>query len=990
MTDADAKVRPVQRRRLAVLALLATAEERGLSRDQLVAYLWPESGQESARHSLEQLLYELRRSMADDLFLGVNPLRLNSAVLEADAALFERALATGHVVDAVSIYRGPFLDGFYLTDAPEFEEWATRERSRFAGRYLDALDRLAAAAEAERTFDVAAEWRRKLAALDPLSAPRALALMRALANAGDSAGALNFARTYESLVRLELNAAPDPSVTAYAQKLREGGPASPVWDGSPASTVLAPGRTSLTNQPSGAVVTSSARTPNDTARAPPGQAVALPVRTPVARAALWSLVVMLLLVSVFVARLPAVFRRGEAVTNEARVAVFPARVIGSDSTVVELAEGVMDLVAAALTGDGMPAAVDSRVMLSAVRQAATRPNEVFSPLHARTVARTVGAGTMLLTEVSWLGAGQLRLTGRLQKVSENLEHARAEQRGPVDSLIGMVDGLLAELLLRQAGDEHLRLSTLTTRSLPALAAFLKGRAEHRRGHSEAAIEHFARALSLDSAFALAALELAAAYRWNLCWTTRAIDTVARNYPLGVDANQARPAAARDLWERAMRVAWVERHRLSTRDRALLAAVAGPRFPDCSYAREFLSVWDDAVRATPDRVEGLFSLGDLLLHQGAALGLAEPHARAAASFNRALELDSGFIAPLAGLIELAASEQNVPELRRLAQLYLNRDSSGAQADYVRWRVAAGTSDSGALRELRGRFESLDLATLGRVLTTSQTAGVALEDAVRANQTILRRVSERTQRQIALHNAFWLELNRGRPAAALAVLARKRDLDPNDDLRVSHTLRGALFGDGDLASGIESARLLERRLGWPPPAASRDGGGDRVTQGIFSLALWRLWRGDTIGVAGAIGRIRSGRRGGGAAELLEALLAADARRQDLPLMLQRLDSIAMLGCCSLPHFINFGSARAHERSGDLSGALAAIRRGRWLFPPEYLASYLREEGRLATLTGDREGAIRAYRHYLVLRAAPEPVLRPQADSIRRALAKLETSR
>jgi hypothetical protein len=122
----------------------------------------------------------------------------------------------------------------------------------------------------------------------------------------------------------------------------------------------------------------------------------------------------------------------------------------------------------------------------------------------------------------------------------------------------------------------------------------------------------------------------------------------------------------------------------------------------------------------------------------------------------------------------------------------------------------------------------------------------------------------------------------------------------------------------------------------------------------------------------------------------LLASLAHRSDRSLALQRLDSIAMLGCCTLPHFINFGSARVHERAGNVSGALAAIRRGRWLFPPEYLASYLREEGRLASLSGDREGAIRAYRHYLLLRADPEAVLRPQADSIRRALAKLEASR
>ena len=42
--------------------------------------------------------------------------------------------------------------------------------------------------------------------------------------------------------------------------------------------------------------------------------------------------------------------------------------------------------------------------------------------------------------------------------------------------------------------------------------------------------------------------------------------------------------------------------------------------------------------------------------------------------------------------------------------------------------------------------------------------------------------------------------------------------------------------------------------------------------------------------------------------------------------------------------------------------------WSFP--HYVKYLREEGRLAALTGDRQGAIRAYRHYLALRGDAEP--------------------
>ena len=56
LTDAAGEVVMPQRRRLALLALLATAGERGLSRDKVLGYLWSESSSENARHALEQLL----------------------------------------------------------------------------------------------------------------------------------------------------------------------------------------------------------------------------------------------------------------------------------------------------------------------------------------------------------------------------------------------------------------------------------------------------------------------------------------------------------------------------------------------------------------------------------------------------------------------------------------------------------------------------------------------------------------------------------------------------------------------------------------------------------------------------------------------------------------------------------------------------------------------------------------------------------------------
>jgi len=70
-----------QRRRLALLALLAASGDRGMSREQIVSYLWPESDGDAGRHALEQLLHAIRRALGDTVFAGVNPLALTKRAM---------------------------------------------------------------------------------------------------------------------------------------------------------------------------------------------------------------------------------------------------------------------------------------------------------------------------------------------------------------------------------------------------------------------------------------------------------------------------------------------------------------------------------------------------------------------------------------------------------------------------------------------------------------------------------------------------------------------------------------------------------------------------------------------------------------------------------------------------------------------------------------------------------------------------------------------
>jgi TolB-like protein/DNA-binding SARP family transcriptional activator len=200
--------------------VLAAAGNQGRSRDQLLVLFWRDATQSHARHSLEQLLYAIRGSIDEAVFAGVNPVRLNPDVVGSDVGEFHHALERGDLEIAVAEYRGPFLDGFYLGDAPEFEQWLDAERARLQRSYSGALERLAQSAETTQDHATAVHWWRKLAETDPVSGRNATGLIRALMNAGDHAAALQYAEHYEAVVAQALGTSVGPAVSNLVAEVR--------------------------------------------------------------------------------------------------------------------------------------------------------------------------------------------------------------------------------------------------------------------------------------------------------------------------------------------------------------------------------------------------------------------------------------------------------------------------------------------------------------------------------------------------------------------------------------------------------------------------------------------------------------------------------------------------------------------------------------------------------------------------------------------------
>ena len=206
--DGPVAGRAALRQRIALLALLAVEHPRPLSRDKLVADLWPESGTDDARRLLRESLYILRSALGDDSVLSTgDDLRLNPDRLTCDLWEFEAALARDDPEAAVSVYHGPFLSGFHLSMRKSSSAgWMASGRAWPAGtarRWSSWRKRETRGGDRLR----AVEWWSRLAAEDPYNSRVALRYMQALEAAGDRAGALRHASAHSELLRSDLDAA---------------------------------------------------------------------------------------------------------------------------------------------------------------------------------------------------------------------------------------------------------------------------------------------------------------------------------------------------------------------------------------------------------------------------------------------------------------------------------------------------------------------------------------------------------------------------------------------------------------------------------------------------------------------------------------------------------------------------------------------------------------------------------------------------------------
>src|SRR6266566_2789433 len=233
-----------------VLALLAyLAVEQGVhSRDKITALLWPESDEERGKASLRRALAYLRESLDEPshersrhvplqpphVLIEHYTLSFNTASdFEGDTQTLQTAFTLArrrssgdprthlaHLQMGASCYRGNFLDGLSLPDAPDFEDWLLLQRESWRRQANTVFDRLSEwqteAGELENALETTTRWVEH-DLLNEMAHTRLIQLHSAL---GDRSAALQAFERCRAVLERELSAGPSSETMMLAERIR--------------------------------------------------------------------------------------------------------------------------------------------------------------------------------------------------------------------------------------------------------------------------------------------------------------------------------------------------------------------------------------------------------------------------------------------------------------------------------------------------------------------------------------------------------------------------------------------------------------------------------------------------------------------------------------------------------------------------------------------------------------------------------------------------
>jgi DNA-binding SARP family transcriptional activator len=218
----------------ALLAYLVMSQDQPQRREKLAGLLWPEFPELSARTNLRNALANLRKVIGDQyasppfLHITRQTIQFNKKSDHwLDVVAFTSALAASQLElealqEAVSLYQGEFLEGFFIADSIPFEDWSQVKREHYQRQILDTHQRIIEMCELQGEYESGLPYAWRLVEMEPWDEAGQRALMRLLALSDRRSEALTQFEKCHQVLGDELGAEPSAETIELYEAIRSG------------------------------------------------------------------------------------------------------------------------------------------------------------------------------------------------------------------------------------------------------------------------------------------------------------------------------------------------------------------------------------------------------------------------------------------------------------------------------------------------------------------------------------------------------------------------------------------------------------------------------------------------------------------------------------------------------------------------------------------------------------------------------------------------
>ncbi len=218
---------------VAMICLLVLNSHREMSRDRLSAYLWPDSDEEAARYNMRYNLWKVKKLIPLDakgqsfILISKDSCRINNKYkfqcdkLSIDSFDAHAEKPVEELLKLKELFKGDFLEGFYLKNCNEFNEIILFERVVCQTKQIEVMKKLVQLYEEEDRNEEELHVLHEMTVMEPYNENFACRILSIYKKTGNRAAAINYYREFESKLRRELNIAPNNDLKLLYREVTE-------------------------------------------------------------------------------------------------------------------------------------------------------------------------------------------------------------------------------------------------------------------------------------------------------------------------------------------------------------------------------------------------------------------------------------------------------------------------------------------------------------------------------------------------------------------------------------------------------------------------------------------------------------------------------------------------------------------------------------------------------------------------------------------------